>query len=210
MEYNELLERAGVDPDPNRRMALIAIHATTQLTICERTASKPFNPLLGETYEYVTKDFTFLSEQVSHHPPVTANYCRSLKGLYTLQNNQKTNTKFNGKYMSFPQQYRTYIDLHNFSERYEIEMPVMSCHNLIIGRTYVDIGDTMTVRKVAQHNGNRVLDYEEVCVLNFERGGFFSKQEFKLDGDVTFLDQNTFVRRPVIKVFGNWNNTIFL
>lgn len=62
MEYNELLDRAGTDPDPNRRIALIAIHLISQLTICERTASKPFNPLLGETYEYVTKDFTYLSE----------------------------------------------------------------------------------------------------------------------------------------------------
>lgn len=149
MEYNELLDRAGVDTNAARRMALVAIHGVTQLTICERTASKPFNPILGETYEYVTKDFTFLSEQVSHHPPVTANYCRSTKGLYTFQNNQKTNTKFNGKYLALPQQYRTYIDLERFKERYEMEMPVMSAHNLIIGRTYVDIGDSMTVRKVA-------------------------------------------------------------
>ena len=38
---------------------------------CGRT-KKPFNPMLGETYELVTEDFKFISEQVSHHPPVSA------------------------------------------------------------------------------------------------------------------------------------------
>ena len=33
---------------------------------------KPFNPILGETYEYVTEEFTYISEQVCHHPPVSA------------------------------------------------------------------------------------------------------------------------------------------
>lgn len=35
---------------------------------------KPFNPLLGETYEYVdaNKNFRFFAEQVSHHPPIGA------------------------------------------------------------------------------------------------------------------------------------------
>ena len=30
--------------------------------------------MLGETYELVTEDFRWISEQVSHHPPITAYY----------------------------------------------------------------------------------------------------------------------------------------
>ena len=33
---------------------------------------KYFNPMLGETFELVTEDFRYMSEQVSHHPPVSA------------------------------------------------------------------------------------------------------------------------------------------
>lgn len=33
---------------------------------------KPFNPLLGETYELERKEFRIICEQVSHHPPVSA------------------------------------------------------------------------------------------------------------------------------------------
>jgi hypothetical protein len=41
-----------------------------------------------------------------------------------------------------------YIDLDKFGERYEVTYPLMSVHNLIIGKMYIDIGDTMTVKKV--------------------------------------------------------------
>ena len=34
--------------------------------------SKPFNPLLGETYEMVTPEFRMIVETVCHHPPITA------------------------------------------------------------------------------------------------------------------------------------------
>lgn len=36
---------------------------------------KPFNALLGETYELVTPTYRAISEAVSHHPPVTALNC---------------------------------------------------------------------------------------------------------------------------------------
>ena len=38
----------------------------------QKAVKKPFNPLLGETFELVGKDYRFLAEQVSHHPPITA------------------------------------------------------------------------------------------------------------------------------------------
>ena len=62
MEYNEILEKAAGDSDPARRIALVAIHGVSQLSAVERVNTKPFNPLLGETYEYICKDFSFLSE----------------------------------------------------------------------------------------------------------------------------------------------------
>ena len=45
------------------------------------------------------------------------------------------------------QQFRTYIDLPEFNERYEFIAPVMSMHNMVIGTPYIDIGETMKVNK---------------------------------------------------------------
>lgn len=67
----------------------------------------------------------------------------------------------------------------------------MSAHNLIIGNMYVDIGDTMTVRKVAYKDGLRRPDNDEQATINFTRRGWFSKEEFKLEGEVTILDPKT-------------------
>lgn len=36
------------------------------------TARKPFNPLLGETYEFIDENSKTILEQISHHPPILA------------------------------------------------------------------------------------------------------------------------------------------
>ena len=41
---------------------------------------KPFNPILGETYESVGEDYRFVAEQVSHYPPISA-FCLETEGL---------------------------------------------------------------------------------------------------------------------------------
>jgi len=33
---------------------------------------KVFNPIFNETYEYVAENYRYISEQVSHHPPISA------------------------------------------------------------------------------------------------------------------------------------------
>jgi len=43
---------------------------------------KPFNPLLGETYELDRPTFRYFSEQVSHHPPVSATHATGKNGDY--------------------------------------------------------------------------------------------------------------------------------
>lgn len=61
-EYNHILERAADETDSLKRLALVAAHSITSSTACEKSTGKPFNPLLGETYELVTDNFRFLSE----------------------------------------------------------------------------------------------------------------------------------------------------
>lgn len=59
--------------------------------------SKPFNPLLGETYELKkegTNHFDYISEQVSHHPPISAIYARGEN--WTLTANIEPKIKFQG------------------------------------------------------------------------------------------------------------------
>lgn len=74
-------------------MAFIVSNLSTHL---ERM-SKPFNPLLGETYELkVEKGASFhcIAEQVSHHPPISALYIRGKNWILTT--NIEAKVKFQG------------------------------------------------------------------------------------------------------------------
>jgi hypothetical protein len=42
-------------------------------------------------------------------------------------------------------QYRVYVHFDTTDETFELIMPVLSAHNLIIGQMYIDVGESMTV-----------------------------------------------------------------
>jgi oxysterol-binding protein 1 len=67
-----LIAKAAQNPDSLRRMALVLAHQFSAFNLMKLRTKKPFNPMLGETYELVTEDYRFFSEQVSHHPPISA------------------------------------------------------------------------------------------------------------------------------------------
>lgn len=145
MEYNSLLDKALLQKDSLRRLAFVSAYSMTLLTSIERNSTKPFNPLLGETFELVTPGFKFIAEQVSHHPPITAFYCEGNNG-YRVWTNNRAKTKFTGKNLTFTQMYNFYVEFPEYGEKYEIQMPIISAHNLIIGTPYVDLGGRSVIR----------------------------------------------------------------
>ncbi|KFO27988.1 Oxysterol-binding protein-related protein 6 [Fukomys damarensis] len=69
IEYSELLDKASETDDPYERMVLVAAFAVSgYCSTYFRAGSKPFNPVLGETYECIREDkgFRFVSEQVNY------------------------------------------------------------------------------------------------------------------------------------------------
>ncbi|KAF1574685.1 UNVERIFIED_CONTAM: Oxysterol-binding protein-related protein 7, partial [Eudyptes pachyrhynchus] len=80
LEYSALLDRASRARDPRQRLVYVAAFAVSAYaSTYYRAGSKPFNPVLGETYECVRPDrgFRFISEQVCHHPPISACHAES-------------------------------------------------------------------------------------------------------------------------------------
>ena len=62
-EYNMLIDRANsIKESREKRLAIIAVYGTTMCSMVEKMATKPFNPLLGETYELITDDFELIAE----------------------------------------------------------------------------------------------------------------------------------------------------
>lgn len=84
MEYTNLLDVAAERADSTERLLYVAAFAASEYASTIGRVAKPFNPLLGETYEYARPDkgYRFFIEQVSHHPPIGAAYAESKKWDY--------------------------------------------------------------------------------------------------------------------------------
>ncbi|KAL9274566.1 Oxysterol-binding protein-related protein [Drosera capensis] len=80
LEYSYLLDRAnewGKRGNSLMRVLNVAAFAVSGYASTEGRICKPFNPLLGETYDadYPDKGLRFFSEKVSHHPMIVACHC---------------------------------------------------------------------------------------------------------------------------------------
>lgn len=59
------------------RLAYIASNFYIIHSFVINRSKKPFNSLLGETFDFEQEDFKVVAEQVSHHPPIAAYYGES-------------------------------------------------------------------------------------------------------------------------------------
>ncbi|XP_041520407.1 oxysterol-binding protein-related protein 7 isoform X3 [Microtus oregoni] len=119
LEYSNLLDQASRMTDPCERMVptqshpflpgvlsvfpnparvyIAAFAVSAYSSTYHRAGCKPFNPVLGETYECERPDrgFRFISEQVSHHPPISA--CHAESENFIFWQDMKWKNKFWGK-----------------------------------------------------------------------------------------------------------------
>lgn len=78
------LKAAAATTDPVERIKLVAAFVVSGLH-CIDTLAKPFNPILGSTYQATLSDATpCYVEQTSHHPPVTHYTIRPEDGSYIM------------------------------------------------------------------------------------------------------------------------------
>ncbi|KAL5192831.1 Oxysterol-binding protein-related protein 1C [Glycine soja] len=100
MEYSYLLDQAyewGKRGNSLMRILYVAAFAVSGYASTEGRVCKPFNPLLGETYEahYPDKGLHFFSEKVSHHPMIVACHCEGTGWKFWGDSNLKS--KFWGR-----------------------------------------------------------------------------------------------------------------
>ena len=70
------LTQAGKTADPLEQMKLIVTFILS-INILELRSEKPFNPILGETFQGYLGTIPISYEQISHHPPISAYYMNS-------------------------------------------------------------------------------------------------------------------------------------
>lgn len=197
LEYSELLHRASATEDSIDRLALVACFAISGAAGNKyRTSRKPFNPLLGETYECIRPDrgFRFISEKVSHHPPIMAFHADS-KG-WTIDGHVAPTQKFWGRSMEVFVTGDFHITFTDTGETFSIRKPSSFVRNLVAGSKYLEVVGDLIVSN--DHTG-------EQATVTFKEGSAWGglSSRNKIEGKV--CDDRG---RARVELVGRWDEHV--
>uniref|UniRef100_A0A8C7XXR0 Oxysterol-binding protein n=1 Tax=Oryzias sinensis TaxID=183150 RepID=A0A8C7XXR0_9TELE len=199
LEYSELLDTACNTPDPFQRMVYIAAFAISGYsTATFRNRYKPFNPVLGETYECIREDrgFQFISEQVCHHPPISA--CHAQSENFTFWQDQRWKNKFWGKSLEIVPTGKVNVTLPKYGDHYEWNKVVTCIHNVLSQQRYLEHYGEVTIQNLK----NSICS----CKITFVKSRYWGSDTNKNEVQGTVLDQSG----NVIHRFGGlWHEGIF-
>eukprot|EP00794_Sanderia_malayensis_P011998 gene11998-13236_t len=177
-EYINLVHQAANTDDPVKRIELIAAFAVSAQAPNDGRVGKPFNPLLGETYEE-DKGIKLIAEQVSHHPPISALYCQG--DGYNLYITIEPVLKFWGKDIEVKTRGGATIEIPKYNEAYTFGPVQTAVHNIIVGTLWIELIGVVDI--ISHGSGHR-------CVLNFKPAGWFGKDLNQVEGYVTDPSKN--------------------
>lgn len=195
MEYPDLLTNGAKATEEAERLAWAAAFAVSVYASAERTW-KPFNPILGETFQLKLGDDNeggeYLAEQVSHHPPIGAAHAETPYWTYDIVSCPKT--KFLGNSLEVYPVGRTRIKYKTTNEELSLVPPTSKAWNLVIGRLWVDTFGELIIENITT---------KSKCVLEFVPCGYFGAGRYTVKGNVLDADG-----KPLLYIDGKWNDNL--
>lgn len=199
LEYSELLDKAVQFEDSTLRLLYVSIFTASAYASTTKRVAKPFNPLLGETFEYARPDkqYRFFAEQVSHHPPISATYTESPR--WDFWGESYVDTHFNGRQFNVKHLGLWYINLlpnsTDHKELYTFKKPNNNVIGILVGNPQVDnYGEVV----ITNHTTG---DY---CKLYFKARGWRSSSAYEVKGEVFDKDNK---KHWVLG--GHWHDSIY-
>uniref|UniRef100_A0A1A8C4E4 Oxysterol-binding protein n=1 Tax=Nothobranchius kadleci TaxID=1051664 RepID=A0A1A8C4E4_NOTKA len=197
MEHTHLIHKACSLSDSIERMQVVAAFAVSAVASQWERTGKPFNPLLGETFELTREDegYRLISEQVSHHPPVSAFHVESLKQEFEFHGSIYPKLKFWGKSVEAEPKGTMTLELLKHKEAYTWVNPMCCVHNIILGKLWIE-----------QYGAVEITNHStgDTCVLNFKPCGMFGKDLHKVEG---YIQDKSKKKQRVI--YGKWTECIY-
>uniref|UniRef100_A0A3B3SD57 Oxysterol-binding protein n=1 Tax=Paramormyrops kingsleyae TaxID=1676925 RepID=A0A3B3SD57_9TELE len=197
LEYSELLDQAAGTADPFERMVYIATFAISGYAASYyRAAGKPFNPVLGETYECDRPDkgFRFIAEQVSHHPPISA--CHADSKNFTFWQDMRWKNKFWGKSMEIVPVGTSHVILLPSGDHYEWDKVTSCIHNIMSGQRWIEHYGEITIKN---HSSDACQ-----CKVTFLKAKYWNSSVNDVEGLVTDSKGNV-----IRKLYGKWHEGIY-
>ncbi|XP_075069535.1 oxysterol-binding protein-related protein 1 isoform X2 [Mixophyes fleayi] len=197
MEHTYLIHKANLCSDPVERMQCVAAFAVSAVASQWERTGKPFNPLLGETYELVRDDlgFRLISEQVSHHPPISAFHAEGLSNDFVFHGSIYPKLKFWGKSVEAEPKGIITLELPKHNESYTWTNPTCCVHNIIVGKLWIE-----------QYGNMEITNHKtaDKCILNFKPCGLFGKELHKVEG---YIQDKS--KKKLCALYGKWTECLY-
>ncbi|KAG6435974.1 hypothetical protein SASPL_100855 [Salvia splendens] len=195
VEYSYLLDRAyewGKKGNSLMRILNVAAFAVSGYASTEGRNCKPFNPLLGETYEadYPDKGLRFFSEKVSHHPMIVACHCEGTGWRFYGDSNLKS--KFWGRSIQLDPVGILTVEFDDGTV-FQWSKVTTSIYNLILGKLYCDHYGTMRIQE----------NHDYSCKLKFKEQSIIDRNPHQVHGVVQDKSGKT-----VATLFGKWDESM--
>ena len=196
--YLDLLNKANEEPQSEMRLCYIAAFIIGEIFLNNGRTLKPFNPIIGESFEYFINDknFRYYAEQVCHKPPVTAFVGENPNfELYgdTLGN---TSFKFFKGCMELSFKNKIHLKLKKSREHYTYIPPNALAKGIINPPLYIDYsGDVMI---------ENVTNPKYKCELKFIAEGWTKDSLGNFEGTVYNEDNVVYL------LGGNWKKNIYM
>lgn len=188
LEYAELIERTVDTEDPIHRLCLVAAFAVSGYACTRLRASrKPFNPMLGETFE--DSRFNFIAEKVCHVPPVMA--CHASGKGWTYDSVTQAKQKFWGRSLEIIPMGTTTLRVGN--DVYSWQKPSSFMRNIVAGTKYLEHVGCMIINN--QTDGRR-------CEITFKEAGMW--------GNANVVNAIVFSPKGHVetKIDGKWDESL--
>ncbi|NWH17385.1 OSBL3 protein, partial [Grus americana] len=197
LEYSQLLDKAAHTPNPFERMVYIAAFAVSAYASSYyRAGSKPFNPVLGETYECIREDkgFQFFAEQVSHHPPISACHAESVN--FAFWQDVRWKNEFWGKSMEIVPVGTTHVTLPAFKDHFAWNKVTSCIHNILSGQRWIEHYGEIIIKNLNDDTCH--------CKLTFIKAKYWNPNAHEIEGSV--VDK---AGKVVHRLFGKWHDSLY-
>ncbi|KAM7464697.1 hypothetical protein LguiA_032818 [Lonicera macranthoides] len=176
------------------RILNIAAFAVSGYASTEGRQCKPFNPLLGETYEadYPDKGLRFFSEKVSHHPMIVACHCEGRGWKFWADSNLKG--KFWGRSIQLDPVGVLTLQFED-GETFQWSKVTTSIYNIILGKIYCDHYGTMRIKGSGNYS----------CKIKFKEQSIIDRNPHQVHGFV----QDNRTGEKVAMLLGKWDEAMY-
>ena len=199
-EHTNALDAASEEKNQYKRLAYFMGFIIMNLAQAVGRNKKPFNPLLGETFELNVGGMRGICEQVSHHPPISALHCENEN--FKVWGYFEPKSKFTFTKMLVTPKTQLYCYLKKSKEKFYLpKLPNSSVHNLLRGDLYVWHFGAFEVRN---------LTTGDKCQVEFKSHPMFGSLDFTFKGNVCDAEGNILTTgNEKLSLLGSWDKNLF-